>query len=178
MALSFAKTHSAAISVREERRSNIVKRRRVTQERGSLGTRSGFGEGQGTPVWGQWKSPMVRHGYRHECNLWAAGKGVIPGHRVTVSVAGLAFGQKAAEGEFPRPLQGSVGETGARAIQAILQSAIRPALGIIASAIGIRILLIDASGAFVVLLDALNKIWYSHQHGSRADGRTAHLRYI
>ena len=78
---------------------------------------------------------------------------------VAISVAGLAFGQKAAEGEFSRQLQGLVGETGARAIQAILQSANRPALGIVASAIGIGALLVGASGAFVELEDALNKIW-------------------
>ena len=78
---------------------------------------------------------------------------------VAISVAGLAFGQKAAEGEFSRQLQGLVGETGARAIQAVLQSADRPALGIIASAIGLGTLLVGASGAFVELQDALNKIW-------------------
>ncbi|MGD0693239.1 MAG: YihY/virulence factor BrkB family protein [Terriglobia bacterium] len=78
---------------------------------------------------------------------------------VAIAVAGLAFGQKAAEGEFLRQLQGLVGETGARAVQAILQSANRPALGVIASAIGIGILLVGASGAFVELQDALNKIW-------------------
>jgi membrane protein len=78
---------------------------------------------------------------------------------VAISVAGLAFGQRAAEGEFSRQLQSLVGETGARAIQAILQSANRPALGIIASAIGLGTLLVGASGAFVELQDALNKIW-------------------
>ena len=78
---------------------------------------------------------------------------------VAISVAGLASGQKAAEVEFLRQLQGLVGGTGARAVQAIIQSADRPALGIIASAIGIGTLLAGASGAFVELHDALNKIW-------------------
>jgi len=78
---------------------------------------------------------------------------------VAISVAGLAFGQKAAEGEFVRQLQGLVGATGARAVQAILQSADRPAMGIVVSAFGIGILLVGASGAFVELQDALNKIW-------------------
>ena len=41
----------------------------------------------------------------------------------------------------------------------IVQSANRPALGIIASAIGIGTLLVGASGAFVELQGALNKIW-------------------
>src|SRR5271157_4921599 len=78
---------------------------------------------------------------------------------VAITAAGLAFGQKAAEGEFSRQLQGLVGETGARAIQALIQSANRPTLGVIASAMGIGILLVGASGAFVELQDALNKIW-------------------
>jgi len=78
---------------------------------------------------------------------------------VAISVAGLAFGQKAAEGEFSLQLQSLLGEAGARAVRAILQSADRPALGIIASAFGIGTLLVGASGAFVELQDALNKIW-------------------
>jgi membrane protein len=78
---------------------------------------------------------------------------------VAITVAGLAFGQQAAQGEFSRQLQGLVGETGARAIQALIQSANRPTLGVIASAMGIGILLVGASGAFVELQDALNKIW-------------------
>lgn len=78
---------------------------------------------------------------------------------IAISVAGLAFGQRAAEGEFLRQLQGLVGGTGARAIQSIIRSADRPALGIIASAMGIGTLLAGASGAFVELQAALNKIW-------------------
>jgi len=78
---------------------------------------------------------------------------------VAVAVAGLAFGQKAAESDFLRQLQALVGETGAKAIQAMIQSANRPALGVIASLIGIGTILAGASGAFVELQDALNKIW-------------------
>ena len=78
---------------------------------------------------------------------------------VAMAVAGLAFGQKAAEGEFSRQLQGLVGEAGARAVQAIIRSANRPALGVFASTFGIGTLLLGASGAFVELQGALNKIW-------------------
>jgi membrane protein len=78
---------------------------------------------------------------------------------VALSVAGLAFGQKAAGGELARQLQGLLGKTGARAVQAVLQSANRPAMGIMASAIGLGTLLVGASGAFVELQDALNKVW-------------------
>lgn len=52
-----------------------------------------------------------------------------------------------------------MGETGASAIQAVIASANRPTLGIIASAFGIGTLFVGASGAFVELQQALNKIW-------------------
>ncbi len=78
---------------------------------------------------------------------------------LAIAVAGLAFGQKAAESEFSRQLQTLLGAAGARGVQAIIRSANRPALGAIASTIGIGTLLVGASGAFVELQDALNKIW-------------------
>src|SRR5579862_4991937 len=47
---------------------------------------------------------------------------------VAISVASLAFGQKAAQGEFSRQLQDLLGTTGAKAVQAIIRNAHRPAL--------------------------------------------------
>jgi membrane protein len=78
---------------------------------------------------------------------------------VAIAVAGLAFGQSAAEGEVLRQMQALVGETGAKAVQAIIQNANRPALGVLAATIGIVAVLVGASGAFVELQDALNTIW-------------------
>src|ERR1700730_9349067 len=78
---------------------------------------------------------------------------------VTIAVAGLAFGKRAAEGEILQQLQSVIGETGARAVQALLQTVNRPTIGVIASAIGIGTVLIGASGAFVELQNALDKIW-------------------
>ena len=97
---------------------------------------------------------------------------------VAISVAGLAFGQKAAEGELSRQLQGLLGDAGARVVQAILQSANRPALGIIASAIGIGTLLVGASGAFVELQDALNKIWKVQRQCGSAWLRAIRERFL
>ena len=77
---------------------------------------------------------------------------------LVVAVAGLAFGQEAAESNFLRQLHALVGETGAKAIQAMIQSANWPALGVIASLIGIGTVMAGASGAFVELQDALTKI--------------------
>jgi membrane protein len=78
---------------------------------------------------------------------------------VATAVAGMGFWQKAAEAEVLRQMQALVGETTARVLQTSIQSANRPALGVIASTIGIGTILVGASGAFVELQDALNKIW-------------------
>jgi membrane protein len=78
---------------------------------------------------------------------------------VATAVAGLGFWQKVAEAEVIRQIQALVGETSARVLQAAVLSANRPALGVIASTIGVGTMLVGASGAFVELQDALNKIW-------------------
>ena len=78
---------------------------------------------------------------------------------VTVSVAGFVFGQKAAQGEIVRQFQGLMGMQGATAIETIIQSTNRPALGVFATALGLLTILIGASGAFNELQDALNTIW-------------------
>ena len=78
---------------------------------------------------------------------------------VAIVVAGLAFGQRAAESEILRQLQSVVGEASASAVQALIQRADRPRLGIIASAIGIGTVLIGTTGVFVELQTALDKIW-------------------
>ena len=78
---------------------------------------------------------------------------------VVIAVAGLAFGRQAAEGEILQQIQALVGPAGAAMIQTIIQRADRPALGIIASALGLATVLVGASGAFVQLQDTLNQIW-------------------
>jgi membrane protein len=78
---------------------------------------------------------------------------------VATAIAGLGFWQGAAEAEVLRYIQALVGETSARVLQAAVSSANRPALGTIASTIALGAILIGASGAFVELQDALNKIW-------------------
>ena len=78
---------------------------------------------------------------------------------VATAIAGLGFWQKVAEAEVLRHIQAMVGETSARVLQAAILSAHRPALGAVASTIGVGTMLVGASGAFVELQDALNKIW-------------------
>ncbi len=81
---------------------------------------------------------------------------------VAVSVAGLVFGDKAAQGEIVRQFQGLMGTQGATAIETILQSTNRPGLGVLATALSLLAILVGASGAFNELQDALNIIWKVH----------------
>jgi membrane protein len=81
---------------------------------------------------------------------------------VAVSVAGLVFGDKAAQGEIVRQFQGLMGTQGATAIEIILQSTNRPELGVLATALSLIAILVGASGAFNELQDALNIIWKVH----------------
>ena len=78
---------------------------------------------------------------------------------VATVIAGLGFWQTVAEAEALRHIQALVGETSARVLQIAILSAHRPAFGAVASTIGIATMLVGASGAFVELQDALNKIW-------------------
>jgi membrane protein len=78
---------------------------------------------------------------------------------VVIALAGMVFGREAAEGEILQQIQALVGRSGATTIQSVIQSANRPTLGVIASTLGIATVLLGASGAFLELQDALNKIW-------------------
>jgi hypothetical protein len=78
---------------------------------------------------------------------------------IAVAIAGLLFGQEAVSGEVTQGLKGLLGETGARAIEAMLTDASKPRQGIIATVIGVGTLIFAAVGVVVQLKDALNTVW-------------------
>jgi membrane protein len=82
---------------------------------------------------------------------------------IAVAVAGLAFGDQAARGEIFEQLRGLMGAEGADAIERLLESANRPAEGLVATAAGVLALLIGASGVFGELQNALDRIWRAPQ---------------
>ena len=61
---------------------------------------------------------------------------------IAVAVAGLFFGQDAVTAQVMSSLKGMLGDTGAKAVEAMLASASRPAAGALATVLGI--------GAFAV----------------------------
>jgi membrane protein len=78
---------------------------------------------------------------------------------IVVSVAGLVFGQEAARGEIFNQLRTMIGEQGAAAVEGMLQSVAKPKEGVIATVIGVVVLLIGATTVFAELQDALDRIW-------------------
>jgi membrane protein len=78
---------------------------------------------------------------------------------VAISIAGLAFGQEAAQGRLVTELSGVVGASGAEAVNALIENSRKPATGILASVVGLATLLLGATGAFVELRSGLNRVW-------------------
>lgn len=78
---------------------------------------------------------------------------------IATAVAGFVFGREAVTGQLQRELEGMVGESGATAIQEMMKSASKPGAGIVASILGIVMLVVGATGAFVELQDTLNDMW-------------------
>jgi len=78
---------------------------------------------------------------------------------IVISVAGMIFGEKAVRGELTDSLQFLMGRDGAKAIEGLLLSVSEPKEGIIATVIGIGVLLLGATSVFGELQNALDRIW-------------------
>lgn len=98
---------------------------------------------------------------------------------VTVAVAGLVFGDQAAQGQIVGEIEGTVGETAAAAIQEMIQNAGQhEASGIIATIVGLATLLLGASGVFNQLKDALNTIWDVQPDPNQGIWQTVKSRFL
>jgi membrane protein len=78
---------------------------------------------------------------------------------IVISVAGLVFGQDAARGEIFAQLSGLMGAQGALAVQGMLEAVNKPMEGIVATVIGVTILVVGATTVFGELQDAMDRIW-------------------
>ena len=76
-----------------------------------------------------------------------------------IAIAGLIFGQDAAQGAIIAQLQGIMGKEGATAVQGLLQAAREPSTGIFASIVGGFLLLLGATAIFAELQTDLDRIW-------------------
>ena len=78
---------------------------------------------------------------------------------IAIAIAGFFFGPEAVRGEVVGQVRGLMGEEGARAVQAMLEGAAKPAASRIATAAGLFTFFLGATGAFLELQTALNGIW-------------------
>ncbi len=78
---------------------------------------------------------------------------------IAVALAGFVFGEQAARGEIAERIGSTVGESAADVIEELLVNASRPGSGIIATVVGGGLLFFSASGVFLQLQAALNKIF-------------------
>jgi membrane protein len=78
---------------------------------------------------------------------------------IVIAIAALIFGQDAAHAAIMDQARGMIGENGAKAIEGMLASAQKPKQGIIASTLGILVLLIGATTVLAELESNLNRIW-------------------
>ncbi|MFC0251908.1 YihY/virulence factor BrkB family protein [Massilia consociata] len=76
-----------------------------------------------------------------------------------IAIAGMVFGQDAAQGAIIAQLQGIMGKEGATAVQGLLQAAREPSTGIVASIVGGVLLLLGATAIFAELQTDLDRIW-------------------
>src|SRR5262245_40256047 len=78
---------------------------------------------------------------------------------IAVAIAGLFFGNEAAEGKIVGEIAWFVGPAGAQTIQQLIDSARQPETGTLAAVVGVVTLLFGATGVVGELQDSLNTIW-------------------
>lgn len=79
---------------------------------------------------------------------------------IVIGVAGFFWGEEAVRGELMRQVSTMVGESGAQAVEAVVQSgANEPQQGMVATIVSVTFLLIGSTRVFAELQSALDRIW-------------------
>src|ERR1051325_1874061 len=97
---------------------------------------------------------------------------------IVISVAGLVFGTEAARQALVTQVQQLVGSEGAEMVGTMIASAQKPATSIIATVLGVVMLLFGASGVFAELHDSLNKIWEGNNTPSQGFWGVIRERFV
>jgi membrane protein len=80
---------------------------------------------------------------------------------IVISVAGLVFGQEAAQGQLFGQLRGLLGDDGATAVEGLLQSVELSGKGIFGTIVSLVLLAVGATTVFGELQTSLDRIWQS-----------------
>lgn len=78
---------------------------------------------------------------------------------IAVAMAGIFFGQEAAQGRLSDELGKVFGPEMAKSIEQMIEAAAKPKSGMVATIVGVVTLMLGAAGVFGQLKDALNTIW-------------------
>ena len=78
---------------------------------------------------------------------------------IAIAIAGFVFGEDAARGDVELQLRGLLGDATAKAVDAMLVGANKPAQGLLATVLGTLFLLFAAVSVVVQLKDAFNTVW-------------------
>ena len=84
---------------------------------------------------------------------------IAPVLMIIIAIAGIAFGDAAAQGAITADLSGMIGVQTAELLQTVIYNASGRFSGVIASMLGLLTLLVTASGVFGEMQSALNAIW-------------------
>ncbi len=85
---------------------------------------------------------------------------------IVIAIAGLAFGQDAAQNAITGQLSGLMGDQTAQVLQTAIASASNKSSGTVATLVGLLTLILTASGAFGEMQSALNTIWKAEPSGT------------
>ena len=85
---------------------------------------------------------------------------------IVVAIAGLVFGQEAAQNAIVEQLTALMGQQSAQMLQNAITSASDTSSGVLATVIGVVTLLVTASGVFGEMQSALNAIWKAKPSGT------------
>jgi membrane protein len=78
---------------------------------------------------------------------------------IVISVAGLVFGPDAARGEIFGELRDLMGDDAAKAVESLLISVSKPSQSVLATFVGLAVVLVGATSVFGELQNALDRIW-------------------
>jgi len=84
---------------------------------------------------------------------------IVPLLIIVIGIAGLVFGEEAAQTYIMAQIQSLIGPQSAEALEEMLKTANKPSYGFTATGLALVTLLVGASGVFAQLQDALNSIW-------------------
>jgi membrane protein len=78
---------------------------------------------------------------------------------LSIAIAGIFFGERAARGEIFEQISGLIGPTGAAAVQSVVHNASKTGAGALSTVFSVLTVMIGATTALVELKAGLDKIW-------------------